>query len=113
MNNLTLLDEYVAWLIRNSYKETGLSGNRFDCDIFSVLINPSAIGFKSADIPDSISGLGVFCDESISSEVTTRLILRPDDCSNEAKKFIKAFYELQMLYDFNYNDTWKKECGLI
>lgn len=112
MDNITMLVEYAAWLIRNSYKEAGLSGNMFDCDVFSILINPSNIGLNAIDLPDMIVGLDIFCDDSLSTEVLVRLIMKPEDCSNDSKKFIKAFYELQMLYDFNYNDTWKKECGL-
>ena len=112
MNKDSLLSEYVAWLIRNSYKDSGLNGHKFDCDIFSVLINPFSFGVDPADIPDSIVGFSVFCDNQSSSEFIVRLILRPEDCSKEASRFLKEFYNLQSLYDFYYNDTWKKECGI-
>lgn len=112
MNEIAMLNEYIAWLTRNSYKEAGLSGHRFDCDAFSILISPGSLGVDAIDLPDTIAGFDVFCDDSLSTEVLVRLILKPEDCSSDSKKFIKSFYELQMLYDFNYSDTWKKECGL-
>ena len=112
MNKDSLLSEYVAWLIRNSYKSGGLNGHKFDCDIFSVLINPFNFGVGSIDIPDSIAGLSVFCDDQTSAEFIVRLILRPEDCSKDASRFLKAFYDLQGLYDFYHNDAWKNECGI-
>lgn len=112
MNKDSLLSEYVAWLIRNSYKDSGLNGHKFDCDIFSVLINPFHFDVGVIDIPDSIAGFSVFCDDQSSSEFIVRLILKPEDCSKESNRFLKEFYNLQSLYDFYYNDTWKNECGI-
>lgn len=112
MNEIAMLNEYVAWLTRNSYKGPGLSGHKFDCDVFSILINPSNLGVDAIGLPGTIAGFNVFCDNNLSTEVLIRLILKPEDCSNDSKKFIKSFYELQMLYDFKYNETWKKECGI-
>ena len=112
MNKYSQLSEYVAWLIRNSYKDSGLNSHKFDSDIFSVLINPSNFDVGAIDFPDSIAGFSVFCDNQSSSEFIVRLILRPEDCSKEASRFLKEFYNLQSLYDFYYNDTWKKECGI-
>lgn len=112
MNKDSLLSEYVAWLIRNSYKDSGLNGHKFDCDIFSVLINPFHFDVGVIDIPDSIAGFSVFCDDQLSSEFIARLILKPENYSKDASRFLKAFYNLQSIYGFYYNDTWKKELGV-
>lgn len=113
MKEISLLNEYAAWLIRNSFKESGLNGRSFDCDIFSIIINPHNLGISSNGFPDTITGLQVFCDEQMCSEFLLRLAVKPEDMERDARKFIKAFYDLQSLYDFYHNDTWKKECGIL
>lgn len=112
MNEISMLNEYVAWLIRNAYKESCLTGNKFDCDIFSILVDVGRIKTNQDFLPESIAGFDVLCGERFSSEFFVMLICKPEDLSNDSKRFIKSFYELQSLYDFNYSDVWRKECGI-
>lgn len=112
MNEIAMLNEYVAWLIRNSYKDSGLTGSKFDCGVFSLLINAQNLESGQDCLPDSVAGFNVLCGDNLSSEFLVMLIYKPEDSSKDVKRFLRSFYELQILYDFNYSDVWRKECGI-
>lgn len=105
------LTEYLAWLIRNSYKETGLKGGNVDCHNFRILINGFQIGIENSGLPDQICGLEVLTGFS-SSTIPIDFLVRPEDISKQVNRFMKAFHELQELYPFNDCEVWRNECLL-
>ena len=104
------ISEYSAWLIRNSYKETGLRGDDVDCHNFKLLINGFQIGIENGGLPDQICGLEVLT--GFPSSTAIDLLVRPEDISKQVNRFMKAFHELQELYPFNDCQVWRKECHL-
>lgn len=108
--NIKYLPEYVAWVIRNTYKESGLKGSEVDCDKFVLMVNLSSFDYQ--ELPDKLLGWDVM-EAPLQSDVEIALGVKPEDCYNrDVRKFLKAFYEVQSWSDFHYGITWKEECKI-
>lgn len=100
--------EYLAWLIRNAFKESGV---RIDCDIFTLIVNVGS--FDESDVPDTSLGYQVNVINNIGSEYPIMLITSIDwSYDSDVGKWLKAFYEMQSLSPFYEGDMWWDETNL-
>lgn len=108
--DIRYLSEYVSWIIRNAYKESGLSGSEVSCDSFSLILNTNA--FDSSCLPDSLLGFEVL-QAPLNSDIEVALGVKPEDTSSkDVRKFLRTFHEVHSWSDFHYGVTWKEECGI-
>lgn len=108
--NIKYLPDYVAWVLLNTYRETGLTGTDVDCDKFILMVNPNSFDYQ--ELPDKILGWDVM-EAPLQPDVEVALGVKPEDCYNKnVRKFLKAFYEVQSWSDFHYGISWKEECGI-
>lgn len=102
------LSDYLAWLIRNSYKDSGLKGGDVDCDKFTLVINMGA--FDEEDIPDTLLGWKVGVNRNSYTDHPIMLTTTVDDSYDKnIRKWLKCFYELQEIYSFYYDTIWMEE----
>lgn len=104
------LADYLAWLIRNAFKESNTSGRDVSRDMFALVLNTNA--FDADKLPNMLLGNYVTI-APLQSDIEIGLAVNVDDMFDKnVKKFVNAFYEVQGWSDFWYGSLWKEECGL-
>lgn len=108
MKNQDQFTEYLAWLIRNAYKESGASVN---CENFVLAVPIGA--FSDGDLPDSTMGWNLKVT-SVSAEYEILLLTSVDDSYDKGiRRWLKAFYEMQSISGGFYDgQLWRMECKI-